>query len=651
MDGLIVADAAQRALGLYFHDPVVVDTCGSVGSVVEDLVKGEAALCAGGKLALPQLLPAVLPHQLFKAEFKLVICRPITTCEGLCAGNADRNGVDRCGGIGIDHHHGGSVVLFDLHSAIPCHTVIHEDGGKACAGIPFFHQNAGTLGKVKDLQAFVVTQGEGKYAINGGHLVHSAAGVFCPELGIFRAIAGEGHTEYKFLIPRDLIVFAQRMDNFLGDGQIAQTANGIDKFHSRKIAIGQGHRTVLIQAVGHGDVLNICFFSDSHPVAGSHTADVQGVAGAQLHRSLAVCKGDLGGSFHPIGGNHHSRIGSIAVSGEHFQLKPEGIGHIAHFLCHMLGQLDAGFRLYDELTVVAKGSAHIELIACIVYIVILGVHKGNHRLTQRLGLILAGIRLGKTALVDGVAIQIGLYSPHGDIPAVVICPLGGSQHFSGDSPVNEPLCQATAALCIHGVAAIHSAGRTGSTGVQCAILVSINGGIFQIVVLIVLSGGVKVSVCIVGAVAGNIVVIPHIGEEVNRAVSAHMVGFRQICFTQLLLQIKEVQLLFQCHLVNKTDGLFCAGGGQTVQLAVFIQLHIVSKGGDQSRRHSKGDELIPVFQILANLHSGVHHVRLGNAIGFIHLAQIAVGANDEGRIGVFIAGSFRQNGGAFIVEA
>ena len=76
---------------------------------------------------------------------------------------------------------------------------------------------------------------------------------------------------------------------------------------------------------------------------------------------------------------------------------------------------------------------------------------------------LAGIRLGKTALVDGVAIQIGLYSAHGDIPAVVICPLGSSQHFSRDPPVNEPLCQAAAALCIHGVAAIHGAGRTGST--------------------------------------------------------------------------------------------------------------------------------------------------------------------------------------------
>ena len=602
-------------------------------------------------MAVAQFVPGIRAYELLESELKAVVCVPVTAGKGLGAGYADIDGIDLCGSVVVDDHHGCGVVFFDPHSAVSCHTVVHIGGGKACGGVQFFHHHAGAFGKIQDLQALIIAQGDGEYAVDGGHLVDGSLCVDCPEFGIFHTGAGEGHPEGKDLVGGDLIVAAQGMYNLLGDGQIAGAANLVGHTDVGHVAFCDGHIAKIRNALITGNIIKgVLFFRADH-MAGSHAANVQRIAGTKGNGCSSVCELHFGFGLVAVSIYHKCRIGVVIRFGMVFQQEEERLLHIAVGISHFLGKLQAGLGLDDQLTVVAQGSAHVEIVAFLVNLVIVGVHEGNTGLGKGLGQVLGRIKDIKAALIEGVAGKIGLHIALRHIPGVVISGLGGFQNLRGDGPVYGTGSQRSAVLHIDGEAAVHVAGGTGSAGVERAVLVGIDGRILQVVVLIVLPGGIEVCVCIVGAVAGEIVVIPLVGEEIDRAVVAHMVGFRQIFAAQLLLQIEKVQMLVKSDLINQADWLFRAADGQIRQIASLIQLHIVGQSGDQSRRHGKGHDLVTVCNVLADLHGGVHHIGLGNAVGFVHLAQVAVGLDGEGRIGVRIPGRGGQHSGAFVVEA
>ena len=644
VDGLIVADTTQGCCRLDLDDPVIIGADFRVALVLERIGELEAGAAGHSLNGLTQLLPGAVGQQLLQLELEAVIHVPIPAKEGLVTGNMDKYGVNLGCLVVIDHDDRNGGILCHGHIAVTGQTVVPVGGREAGIRVDLHHHGSGSRRQAEDLKLLIVLQGNCKLAVFvSGDLGVGTVSMLRLEGGIGSADAAEGHLHGKLPVGGNLILSAEIMLHFLGNGQIAGASVGVDKVHIQNSVIDNGQCAGGGKAGGSGHVFHGLMFRDAEGLVGSHAADVEHITGIQLH---------LGNAFGELHGSVRLRavrpdqpcgiLGAVGRIGEIGQGKGEGPAGCRSTCGHGLCQADTGFGLYGKLAVIAQSSTHVELIAGIIDGMVMGVHEGNAGLAQGFGQIVT--------LVNSVAIHIDMNIALGDIPGAVCISNSGCLCRIGQGTVDGLRAEAAVVL-VDLVGPVYGAGGLGLTGIEGAVCIGIDRCVFQIVVLLILSGGIEIAVGIDSAVAGGICVIPLVGVEVDGAVRIQILRVCQVVGRYGFQQIEGMDLRIQGHLVNQADGMLRAVHCQVGQLAVLIQGHIVADHRDQGSRDGEGHQLLAGGNIIPNLNGGVHHIGFADAVALIYSPQIAIGLNQEGRIRGSIAGGRRQHRHTLVIEA
>ena len=634
VQGGIIGDAIDDAAAIALHYLIIIGTGGGELLRVHDRVEIEGGLLLGGGGG-GDGEPCVLDPLL---ELELELCAvPVGSggVQHLGALQGHIGGPHNLSLIAVGHGDGDSCSGGDGHGAVAILAIFQISGCEACAGGTLDHGGRGVGRQAIDRQLLLMGQGHGEVAIGiGGDRGNGAIGMGRGEGSVGHAHARQGHIHGKGHALGNRIVAAQVMANLLGDGQIAGTPVGVGEDRLNQLVIGDSHGNLGL--IGH--IVHRLDFFDGIDGAGSHARDVQGFACVQGHSGLTG--GELGG-----GG------GGAAVSMEDpdgVRLAVGGIGGIGDdeleraggrggIVSHDLAQGNAGSGGDGEPSVITQGRAHDEVVAQIADRMVMGIDEGGVRIGEGAGGILA--------LTNGLAVQIHMDVARADEPGAIIAPLGRTH-----GRVREPAVGGVdAILRIHRVGAVHNAAGLAVPGVQGAIGVQVYGAILQIVVFAVLSGGVKVRIGVDLAIAGGIIQLILVGIEVHMAIGTGMVS--QIFSGDDILHGVRINAVVQGHLVNQANRMLRAGDGQGFQRASLIQLHPVAQHRNQRRGHGEGHGLLAGGDALADLDGGVHHVGSRHTLVLIHLTQIAIGLNIEGRIRLDITGGLGNSGGALVPEA
>ena len=630
MQGRIIADAADGLATVGLQHLIGISTGSSEDLLAHGLVEVEGGIALVGR-SRSDGHPALLrPFLELELEFGTV---PVTGSgiHRLGAIKDDVNGVNSFGNVGVDHFHAGPILGHDDH-AVTAFAVFLIGSGKTSAGLRLRDIGRGAFGQVQNLNLLIVLQGHGEAALSiGGHRSLRANGF----KGLFRnthALQPDMDGEAQIL--RDRVLAAKLVANLFGNQQIAFATQGIDKGCLSHLTFlqCQGER------IGDRNVFQrLDFFHNVHH-ASRQAADVEGLPSSNLHGGFAAGEGNGGGRLLAIGIHQDSRIACIIVGvGDIGNVELERCIGGGKAIGHGLAQSDAGFRLQGQPTIVAQGCTHDEIVAQLTHGMIVGIHEGDVSLRQGIGDVFR--------LFHGVAVQIHMDITGTDVPGAVSSPLGRGQRGRRYLAV-QGLC---AVRGIDHIAAVENTLRLGIAHVPCAVGIGVERGIHQIVILIVLSGGIEIGIGVDLAVAGGIVHFILVGIEIDRAIGVGVGG--QIRLRHHIHHGELVDLLLQGHFVHQADGILRTGNLHIGHFAVYAQGHFISNHGNQGGRHRKDHALLAGGDVFPNLDGSIHHIRGGHALVLVHLAQIAVGFNNEGRVGSGISGGIGHGLNALMPEA
>ena len=233
------------------------------------------------------------------------------------------------------------------------------------------------------------------------------------------------------------------------------------------------------------------------------------------------------------------------------------------------------------------------------------------------------------ALMDGVSVEIDVNVTLGNVPGSVVFLNCRCLSCIGKLTVNG-LCTEAAVILIYLIGTVEGAVSRGlrGTGIERSVRIGIHGSIFQIIILIVLSGGVEITVGVHGTVAGGILVIPLIGIEIDGSVCIHVMQITEIFVRHDFLYVKGIDCIIQSNFINKTDGILCTRYGQVGKTAVLFQCYVIGDGRDEGGGNGECYKFFAGRDFLTHLNGGIHHIRFAHAVAGIHRAEIAVGTND-----------------------
>ena len=505
VQGGIIGDTADGLSAVDFAYLVVVSAWGGEDLSSQGILEIKAGLAFGGGIGGDGLPAASIPFLQQECEFCTV---PLGCVIDLRAHQRHIYRGYPGGGIGVFHGDGMGSAVANGHSAVAGEIAFPVAGGKTVAGGIFCDGGYRAGGQPQNGDLLHVGQDQGEFAcVIGGNGGEGVAAVAYGEGGVGGADAGELDTDGEAAVSGQHIVCAQVVNDLLGNGQIACATVGVDKFDPLQLAChdGNGGSGLL------GDVFHGGFFFHGVHCAGDHAADVELFSCVQRNGGPAILKGHGGDGGGAVGVGHHDGIGAaVAFIGSVGQKEAESAGGRGGIGCHDLGKGDACAGGHQQLAVVAQGSADHEAVTRVAYVVIVGIHIGQVAVGKRAG--------GVLGFGGSIAFQVDKDVTCGDVPGAVGILHCVFQGFGSDLTVADLGFQRAAVFHIDLVGPVHSSAGGLFAGIERATIVGVYRRVGQIVVSVVLAGGVEVGIGVGLAVARSAIGFVLVGVEADIAV-------------------------------------------------------------------------------------------------------------------------------------